>query len=334
MLTFHGWAAFSSTPSASPSSTTNPHSSSSAPTTAASSSTEPPALPSKPSSLSTVVNRNSSNYSPYNSNRYGSSPYSGIGGIGGYNSYSSPYSRFGGMGNSMYGGMGGYGTGYGSMYGGMGAMGGMGGVYGGMGQPGMMGADPNDPNSLTNTFSQSTQATFQLIESLVGAFGGVAQMLESTYMATHSSFFGKKQFPYSHPMTNVNGSYGIRCRTILQPPHHPWLYPWHFHPPPLPSYTFCKNHRPPSTRRRHIPHALRLRLLPRPLLSLLAQPTPHPLPKTPPNLPRRRLRSPLPNDQTHPLTRRPILPKPKPKPTLQPRPRPRRPTPSGRPTTS
>lgn len=87
-----------------------------------------------------------------------------------------------------------YGGGYGSMYGGMGGMGGMGmGGYGGgmYGQPGMMGnGDPNDPNSLTNTFSRSTQATFQIIESLVGAFGGVAQMLESTYMATHSSFFG------------------------------------------------------------------------------------------------------------------------------------------------
>ena len=81
----------------------------------------------------------------------------------------------------MYGG-------YGSMYGGMGGMGGM---YGGMGgyggQPGMMG---EDPNSLTNSFSQSTQATFHIIENIVGAFGGFAQMLESTYMATHSSFFG------------------------------------------------------------------------------------------------------------------------------------------------
>lgn len=88
----------------------------------------------------------------------------------------------GGYGSSMYGGgMGGYGS---SMYGGMGGMGGgygMGGM-GGMGQ---------DPNSLTNTFSQSTQATFHVIESIVGAFGGFAQMLESTYMATHSSFFGK-----------------------------------------------------------------------------------------------------------------------------------------------
>ena len=90
------------------------------------------------------------------------------------------------MGNSMYGG---YGTGYGSMYGGMGGYGNM--YGGGMGRPGMMGAgNPNDANSLTNSFNQSTQATFQVIESLVGAFGGVAQMLESTYMATHSSFFG------------------------------------------------------------------------------------------------------------------------------------------------
>jgi peroxin-13 len=79
----------------------------------------------------------------------------------------------------MYGGMGGMG----GMYGGMGGMGSM---YGGMG-PGM----GEDPNSLTNSFSQSTQATFQIIESIVGAFGGFAQMLESTYMATHSSFFGK-----------------------------------------------------------------------------------------------------------------------------------------------
>ena len=100
--------------------------------------------------------------------------------MGGYSSYSSPYSRFGGMGNSMYGG------GYGSMYGG--------GMYGGMGgypgQPGM-----EDPNSLTNSFSQSTQATFQIIESIVQAFGGFTQMLDSTYMATHSSFFGELLIP-------------------------------------------------------------------------------------------------------------------------------------------
>ncbi|KAK2739887.1 Peroxisomal membrane protein PAS20 [Onygenales sp. PD_40] len=139
-----------------------------------------PELPSRPNSLNSVVNQTASNYSPYGASRIGQSPYSsGYGGYGGYNSYSSPYSRLGGMG-SMYGGMGGYGGGYGGMYGGMGGYGG--GMYGGM--------PPNgDPNSLTNSFNQSTQATFQLIESIVGAFGGFAQMLESTYMATHSSFF-------------------------------------------------------------------------------------------------------------------------------------------------
>lgn len=109
------------------------------------------------------------------------SPYGGV------SSYSSPYSRFGGMGT-----MGGYGSG---MYGGMGSMGGYGNsMYGGMGgmsgMYGGMNGDPNDPNSMTNSFSNSTQATFQVIESIVGAFGGFAQMLESTYMATHSSFFG------------------------------------------------------------------------------------------------------------------------------------------------
>ena len=88
-----------------------------------------------------------------------------------------------------YGGM--YGNGYGGMYGGMGGMGGMGGlggVYGG-GMVGMQ-PNPNDPASLTQSFSQSTAATFQLIESIIGAFSGMVQMLESTYMATQSSFFG------------------------------------------------------------------------------------------------------------------------------------------------
>ena len=66
-------------------------------------------------------------------------------------------------------------------------------MYGGMpGMYGGMGGMPGDPNnqSLTQSFNQSTQATFQLIEGIVGAFSGFAQMLESTYMATHSSFFG------------------------------------------------------------------------------------------------------------------------------------------------
>ncbi|KAK9848679.1 hypothetical protein MYU51_015401 [Penicillium brevicompactum] len=147
-----------------------------------------PDLPDRPNTLNSVVNSTASNYSPYGASRLGTSAYgTGMGGygtMGGMGSYSSPYSRFGSMGGmgSMYGG--GYGGYGGGMYG-MGGMGGMGGMYGG----GMPGQDPNDPNSLTNSFGQSTQATFHMIESIVGAFGGFAQMLESTYMATHSSFF-------------------------------------------------------------------------------------------------------------------------------------------------
>jgi peroxin-13 len=100
----------------------------------------------------------------------------------------------------MYGG----GMGMGGMYGG--GMG-MGGMYGGMGMPG----DPNNPQSLTQSFSQSTQATFQLIENIVGAFGGFAQMLQSTYMATHSSFFGKSLFWLVFESLLTLRSHGVSC---------------------------------------------------------------------------------------------------------------------------
>jgi peroxin-13 len=114
---------------------------------------------------------------------------------------------YGGYGSGMYGGMSGMGGmggmgGYGSMYGG--------GMYGGVG--GMQG-DPNNPNSLTHGFTQSTQATFQIIESIVGAFGGFAQMLESTYMATHSSFFGEFLNPAKYDSTNTRSN-GIRSRAV------------------------------------------------------------------------------------------------------------------------
>lgn len=132
-----------------------------------------PPLPDRPTSLTSSVNQNAAAYS-----RMGTSPYGSM--ASSYSSpYSSPYSRFGSYGG-MYGGMGGYG---GGMYGG-----GMGGMYGGMGGMGGMGM-PGDPNSLTNRFNNSTQATFQMLEGIVTAFGGFAQMLESTYMATQSSFF-------------------------------------------------------------------------------------------------------------------------------------------------
>ncbi|KAJ5899915.1 hypothetical protein N7495_004659 [Penicillium taxi] len=159
---------------ASPSPTAGPVASTAMTASSPSVGTSAPELPSRPSTLNSVTST-TTGYSPYGNSRFGAG-MGGIGGMGGYGGYSSPYSRFGSMG---------------SMYGGYGGMGGMGGMYGGMGgmYGGMPGQDPNDPNSLTNSFSQSTQATFQMIESIVGAFGGFAQMLESTYMATHSSFF-------------------------------------------------------------------------------------------------------------------------------------------------
>lgn len=113
----------------------------------------------------------------------------------------------------MYGGYGGYG----GMYGGMGGM------YG-AGMPG----DPNDPNSLTNSFSQSTQATFQMIESIVGAFGGFAQMLESTYMATHSSFFGMflslsfLRICFSD-VKLTSSSHGVCCRAVWESAKYSWV---------------------------------------------------------------------------------------------------------------
>ncbi|EAQ93419.1 hypothetical protein CHGG_01654 [Chaetomium globosum CBS 148.51] len=150
--------------------------------TAATPSAASPAIPARPATLTAAVNQNAAAYSrPYGTTPYGASPYGSA-----YSSpYGSPYSRYGGgmYGNSMYGGgmygggLGGYGAG--GMYGG--------GMYGGM--PGGMPGDPNNPESLTQRFNMSTQATFQMLEGVVGAFGGFAQMLESTYMATHSSFF-------------------------------------------------------------------------------------------------------------------------------------------------
>lgn len=124
---------------------------------------------------------------------YGST-YSGntFGGYG--SSYSSPYNRYGssyGYGNRMgygstgygygntYGSYGGYGGGYGSTYGNRFGMGGM---------QGPMGMGPNGELPLTAQMEQSTQATFQMLDQIVQAFGGFAQMLESTFFATQSSF--------------------------------------------------------------------------------------------------------------------------------------------------
>ena len=83
--------------------------------------------------------------------------------------------------NSMYGG------GYGGMGMGMGMGGGMGGM-GMYGQPGMPAFDPSNP-SVTQALESTTATTFALLHSVVQTFAGLAQMLESTFMATHSSFF-------------------------------------------------------------------------------------------------------------------------------------------------
>src|SRR5258708_1340661 len=136
-----------------------------------------PSIPDRPSSLSSLppstapIPAATNTLSPYGSTY--TSPYNRFG------SYSSPYSSYG----STYGGYSGYG-GYGSTYGGYGGM------YGGMGygMPGVMGMDPNNP-SLAQQVGSSTSQTFALIQSIVQTFGGFAQMLDSTFMATQSSFF-------------------------------------------------------------------------------------------------------------------------------------------------
>lgn len=99
-------------------------------------------------------------------NNYNNDIYGG----GGYNRY----------GSSLYGGGLGYGGGFGSF-----------GGYGGYGGYGMSPYGMMNNNMMMNngSFGQLTQATFQLIEGIIGAVGGFAQMLEATYMATQSSFY-------------------------------------------------------------------------------------------------------------------------------------------------
>ncbi|KAF8627225.1 hypothetical protein AX15_004477 [Amanita polypyramis BW_CC] len=143
---------------------------------------ERPALFSAPPTSATMT-------SPYSS--YGMSPYSRIGGYGSYGGYGGmgsygmgTYGGYSGMGG--YSGVGGYsGMGYGG-YGGYGMGMGMGGVpFGNV----PMDGHGNPAPTLTQTLEATTQHTFQLLHSIVQTFSGLAQMLESTFMATHSSFF-------------------------------------------------------------------------------------------------------------------------------------------------
>ncbi|KAH7868298.1 Peroxin 13, N-terminal region-domain-containing protein [Lentinula edodes] len=158
-----------------------------------------PERPTNSPSTATTTTLASTNASPYS---YGTSPYSRMGTYGGYGSYGGGLSSYGGYGGygggglGSYGGMGGIGGGYGG-YGGLGMGYGAGMYGGGYGLGGMMGPNgvPVDANgnplppSLTQTLEHTTQHTFALLHSIVQTFSGVAQMLESTFMATHSSFF-------------------------------------------------------------------------------------------------------------------------------------------------
>lgn len=83
----------------------------------------------------------------------------------------------------------------------------------GMGMPGMMPADPNNP-SLIQQVGSSTSQTFALIQSIVQTFGGFAQMLDSTFMATQSSFFAMlgvaEQFSHLRgALSRVFGIFGL-----------------------------------------------------------------------------------------------------------------------------
>ncbi|CAG8833526.1 37759_t:CDS:2 [Gigaspora margarita] len=144
-----------------------------------------PALPARPSTTNSTFTRGYNSYNtsyntPYsNYGTYGStygSPYNRYGSYSSYSSSYSPYNRYG------YGTYGGYGGGSYASYSPFNRFNTHGGMMG-----------PNGPNgpddlSLTQRMEANTAAGFQMIESIVNAFGGFAQMLESTYFATHSSF--------------------------------------------------------------------------------------------------------------------------------------------------
>lgn len=145
---------------------------------------EPPAVPARPEGLQDA-------YGSYGTTGYGTTGY-GTTGSGYGTGYGTGYgSRYGsGFGSGLYGG-GMYGS---SMYGsgmyGSGMYGG--GMYGsGMYGSGMYGSGMygSGLGGGLGGLAQGTEQTFQLIESCIGAVAGFSQMLESTYYATHNSFF-------------------------------------------------------------------------------------------------------------------------------------------------
>lgn len=162
------------------------------PLTTSTSTSTTPSIPPIPSSIT-----NNTENSDNSATQYGT-----YGNTSGLNGYGSTYaSSYGSLGN--YGGIGGYG-GLGGMnsYGGYGGLGGMGryggmgsygmGSYGGLGGYGNMGMGMNmarsDING-NNGFADATSRTFQMLENVVYAVSAIAALLESTYYATHNSFF-------------------------------------------------------------------------------------------------------------------------------------------------
>ncbi|KAG4066167.1 hypothetical protein HA402_014467 [Bradysia odoriphaga] len=115
---------------------------------------------------------------------YGS--YGGVGSMYGNSMYGSPYSSYGsgygyGSGLNSFGG-----SGFGSYGGGMGSYGGYGSYGGGYNR---FGGNPMDPeNRFIQIAEESSRPAFQSIESLVGAIGNIASMLDSTFFAITSSF--------------------------------------------------------------------------------------------------------------------------------------------------
>lgn len=130
-----------------------------------------PAIPDRPSTLSNLPTTSAFGQpNPYSSY---TSPYS--------SPYSSTYSPYGGTYGGGFGSYGSYGSSYG---GGMGMYPGFGSGY----MPGGQFGGFNPQASLAQSLESGTQQTFALLGSVVQTFSGVAQMLESTFMATHSSF--------------------------------------------------------------------------------------------------------------------------------------------------
>lgn len=123
---------------------------------------------------------------------YGAYGGGGVGSMYGNSMYGSPYNSYGSsygygsglnsLGGGGFGSYGGYGS-YGGNYGGLGSFG------GGYNRFGNSNGHPMDPeNRFIQIAEESSRPAFQSIESLVGAIGNIASMLDSTFFAITSSF--------------------------------------------------------------------------------------------------------------------------------------------------